>query len=290
MPASVDLDAAADFVWRSARLIDRQRFALLTGTGGGETLLSALRAYQNADGGFGNALEPDLRAPVSQPQPVELAFHVLDEARAFDDPMVERACDYLVTITTQDGGVPFVLPSARAWPRAPWWEAGDQPPASVNPTAALAGLLHRNGVAHPWLDGATAFVWRSLDGSLDDLGGYEAIALFRFLDGVPDRDRAEVAAARLTEAVRERGVVALDPEAEGHVFSPLALAPRPDALAARGFDTSLIDAHLEALATRQQDDGGWPVAWPTQSVAAEQEWRGWVTVGALRTLRAHGRL
>lgn len=290
MPASVDLDAAADFVWRSARLIDRQRFALLTGTGGGETLLSALRAYQNADGGFGNALEPDLRAPVSQPQPVELAFHVLDEARAFDDPMVERACDYLVTITTQDGGVPFVLPSARAWPRAPWWEVGDQPPASVNPTAALAGLLHRNGVAHPWLDGATAFVWRSLDGSLDDLGGYEAIALFRFLDGVPDRDRAEVAAARLTEAVRERGVVALDPEAEGHVFSPLALAPRPDALAARGFDTALIDAHLEALAARQQDDGGWPVAWPTQSVAAEQEWRGWVTVGALRTLRAYRRL
>lgn len=290
MPSTIDIDAAADFVWRSARLLDRHRFAVLTGAGGAEPVLATLRAYQNADGGFGNALEPDLRAPVSLPQPVELAFHVLDELGAFDDPMVARACDWLVSVTTDEGGVPFVLPSARAWPRAPWWEAGDEPPASVNPTAALAGLLHRNGVSHPWLEPATAFVWRALDGPLEGIGGYEAIALFAFLDGVPDRARAQATAEWLAALVVERGLVALDPAAEGHVFTPLALAPRPDALARRGFDDATIDAHLDALAADQQDDGGWPVAWPTQSVAAEQEWRGWVTVAAIRTLRAYGRL
>jgi len=290
MPSAIDLDAAAEFVWRSARLLDRHRFAALTASGGREPVLATLRAYQNADGGFGNALEPDLRAPASQPQPVELTFRVLDELDAFDDPMATRACDWLTTVTTEEGGVPFVLPSARAWPHAPWWATGEDPPASVNPTAALAGLLHRNGLAHPWLEPATAFAWRALDGPLEELGGYDAIALFVFLDGVPDRPRAEAAAERLSALVAERGLVALDPAAEGHVFSPLALAPRPGALARRGFDDATIDAHLDALAARQQTDGGWPVAWPTLSVAVEQEWRGWLTVAAIRTLTAYGRL
>jgi hypothetical protein len=44
------------------------------------------------------------------------------------------------------------------------------------------------------------------------------------------------------------------------------------------------------LAAQQQDDGGWPVrrrAWPPGSAAV---WRAIVTVEALRTLRAYGRI
>lgn len=290
-----DLDAAADFLWRNARLLDRHRFAYLTGAAAAAPVVATLRAYANADGGFGNGLEPDIRAPVSQPQPLELALRVLDEVEAFDDPLVTGACDWLATVTTAEGGVPFVLPSVREWPRAPWWQSDDAPPASVNPTAPIAGLLTRNGVAHPWLRGASAFVWRTLEGSRDSfgsLGGYEAIALFAFLDGVRGLDpaRAEAAAERLGRVVAERGIVALDPRAEGHVFTPLALAPRPDSLARTQFADGVVDAHLDALAAGQQDDGGWPIGWEPPSVAAALEWRGWITVGALRTLRAYGRI
>jgi hypothetical protein len=84
------LDGAAGFVWRTGRLIDRHRFAhLFMGGDRGP----ALAAYRNADGGFGNALEPDLRGSGSQPEPVEVAFRVLDEVGAMDDPMVASACD-----------------------------------------------------------------------------------------------------------------------------------------------------------------------------------------------------
>lgn len=41
-------------------------------------VVDALRLYQNADGGFGNALEPDIRCPDSQPVPVQYALKVLD--------------------------------------------------------------------------------------------------------------------------------------------------------------------------------------------------------------------
>src|SRR5215472_4562324 len=104
-----DLGRATDFIWRTARLLERRRFAYLFLEGERQAVPVALRPYQNADGGFGNGLEPDVRAPVSQPVPTWTALGVLDEAGAFADPMVKRACDYYLTITAAEGGVPFVL-------------------------------------------------------------------------------------------------------------------------------------------------------------------------------------
>ena len=45
-----------------------------------------------------------------------------------------------------------------------------------------------------------------------------------------------------------------------------------------------------ALAAGQQDDGGWRFDWPAWSPGAEVEWRGVVTIHALRVLAANGRL
>jgi hypothetical protein len=46
------LDAAADFVWRTGRLIDRHRFAHQFLGGDRAPVLAALAAYQNPDGGW----------------------------------------------------------------------------------------------------------------------------------------------------------------------------------------------------------------------------------------------
>jgi hypothetical protein len=282
------VDAAERFVWLSGRLLDRHRFAHQFRGGEPGPVLAALRAYQNADGGFGNALEPDLRGPGSQPQPVEVALRLLDELGAFDDPMVGRACDYLASITTPDGGVPFVLPSAREHPHAPWWETSDEPPAALNPTAAIAGLLHRHLVQHPWLARATAFCWEAVE-RLERTDTYEMRAVLLFLEHAPDRARAEAAFARLGPMVLEQGLVALDPAAEGESFSPLDLAPRPGAMAARLFTSETLDAHLDALLAAQAEDGGWTVDFPIWTPATGLEWRAWVTIGTLESLRAYGR-
>src|SRR5215469_13455066 len=136
---SVDqrVEQAQTFMWTHARLLERHLFAYLLANGSRDAVLAALRPYQNADGGFGNALEPDIRAPVSQPVPVEMALKILDLVDGFTAAagMVTRACDYLLTITPPEGGVPSALPSIRAYPRAPWWECEDVPAASLNPTA-----------------------------------------------------------------------------------------------------------------------------------------------------------
>ena len=138
MKTKPDLSKVGDFIWRTARLLERHRFAFLFQDGSSDAVLRALRPYQNVDGGFGHAIEPDLRGPVSQPVPSWSALCVLDEINAFDNPMVQQICGYLMTITTPEGGVPFLLPSAHAYPRAPWWQSEEPPSASLNPTTRLS--------------------------------------------------------------------------------------------------------------------------------------------------------
>src|SRR6185436_2022863 len=123
-----------------------------------------------------------------------------------------------------EGGVPFVLPMPEEYPRAPWWNTGPEPPASVNPTAPIAGLLHKHRIEHPWLGPATDFAWRAIDADRER-GGYDYLAAFTFLEYVPDRARARTAFDRLSAELLEGGVLPLDPEATGHVFMPLDVAP-----------------------------------------------------------------
>jgi len=284
---NADIAAAGEFVLREARLIDRARFAFLFGDGTATAVVAALAPYQNEDGGFGNALEPDLRGPSSQTVPVEHAFSILDEIGRFDAGIVGDACDWLSTVATEGGGVPFVLRTVVDGPHAPWWEPTGR--ASLNPTAGIAGLLHKRGFAHRWLAAATAYCWSALPAAIATLGQDDTISLLRFLDHAPDRPRAEEVFAALGERIGDE-LVALDPQADGYVKMPLDFAPRPHSLGRRLFDDATIDVHLDALAARQQDDGGWPITWETPSTAAVSEWRGFHTIRALCTLDAYGRL
>jgi hypothetical protein len=205
------------------------------------------------------------------------------------DPMVTRVCDYLLSITTADGGVPFVLPSAQDYPRAPWWNTGPEPPASINPTGAIAGLLHKHGVAHAWRGPATDFCWRAIEQPAE-LGGYDAMNILTFLEFVPDRERARAAFERTTRALLAGDTVTMDPDFAEHGFMPLDFAPQPSSPARALFDDATIERHLDGLVARQQADGGWPIGWEPPSPLALLEWRGHATLRALNVLRAYGRL
>jgi hypothetical protein len=276
------LARASEFMRLNARLIDRHRLALHFHGGPAAPVLAALRAYENPDGGYGHALEPDLRGEGSQPVPAQHALEFLHEAGADDDPAVTRIAGYLASITTDGGGVPFVLPSVRDTPHAPWWQTSDDPPGAINPTATLAGMLHRAGAGHPWLAPATEFCWRYLEAADAEPGAYDVLAILTFLDHVPDRERAEAAFGRVRDV--------LAAHAHSDHQGPLDFAPAPGGYGRRLFDDDVIDAALDALLDAQDDDGGWHVAFPIWTPITRPEWRGFITVERLRTLRAYGRL
>ncbi len=281
------LKRAEDFIWKNARLLERRLFAYHFRGGSREDVITALRAYQNAGGGFGNALEPDIRCPNSQPMPVQHALEFLD-AVGLEEELVRRTCDYLLTITTEEGGVPWLLPSAMNYPRAPWWQTEENPPAAINPTAAIAGLLHKNSVQHPWLEPATAFCWREIE-AFNTTEMHDVGAIITFLQHAPDRERAEAALDQLVAKMKTAGLIA-DVGSTEYVRRPLDWAPTPDHPLRKYFDHSVIEANLDAVLAEQGDDGGWDIAWPPLSPACRLEWRGWVTVSKLRMLRANERL
>jgi hypothetical protein len=282
-----DFDAAAAFIAGNARVIDRRRFQRLFGDGPARPVRDAVAAYRNDDGGFGHALEPDLRDPASQPAATEMALRLMDETGSWDDELVRGACDWLESVAPAEGGAVAVNPSVTDWPHAPWWVPEAGPSASLIQTGLIAGTLHARNVRHAWLDRATETMWSRLD-AVTEPAAYDMFGILAFLQHVPDRKRARTVFERVGPLILSRNLVALDPDAPGEVHSPLAFAPEPDSLARALFDEATIKAHLDHLAQAQRDDGGWTFNWPAWSPAAEREWRGFLTVDNLRILRANG--
>ena len=288
MNKTPDFDAAADFLAAHARVLDRRVFQRLFSGGAAEPVRDAVAAYRNADGGFGHALEPDCRAAASQPAAVEMAMRIMDLADAWDERLVRDAIDWLATIAPAEGGAAFIQPSVSEGPHAPWWVPAEGHPASLIQTGQIAAMLYAREFAHPWLDGAARVMWSGIE-TLTSPNGYEMFGVLAFLEHVPDRKRAQDAFDRVGPLLLSSGLVALDPAAEGETFGPLDFAPLPGSIARRLFDAPTMDAHLDHLAGAQRDDGGWMFNWPSWSPAAEADWRGFITVDALRVLRANGR-
>src|ERR1700758_2528390 len=140
MKKTPDFDAAADFLAAGARVLDRRVFERLFADGAAEPVRDAVAAYRNADGGFGHALEPDLRTPASPPAAVEMALRIMDLADAWDESLVRAAIDWLAAIAPAEGGATFVLPTLSQGPHAPWWVPAEGNPVSLIPTGEIAGV------------------------------------------------------------------------------------------------------------------------------------------------------
>ncbi|MGH3175544.1 MAG: hypothetical protein ACRDPF_16980, partial [Streptosporangiaceae bacterium] len=236
-----DFSAAAAFVAANARVLDRRRFERLFQDGPAAPVRDAVAAYRNDDGGFGHALEPDCRAPGSQPAAVAMALRIMDETDAWDYDLVRGACDWLAAVAPAEGGAAFVEAALAGWAHAPWWVPEEGHPASLVATGMIAGTLYARGVSHPWLDGATEVMWNRI-GKLTEPGSYEMFGVLEFLQQVPDRDRAREVFGRVGPLILERNLVALDPEAPGEVHGVLDFAPEPDSLARVLFDAATVQA------------------------------------------------
>ncbi len=284
-----DLESAARFLASNARVLEWRCFERLCAGGAAQPIRDAVLAYRNPDGGFGHALEPDGRCPATQPLAIEFALRVLDQFDAWDEEVAKGACDWLEAHQPLEGGAAFTEPTIAAWPHAPWWVFQEGRPMSLAATGQIASSLLARAVKHDWLERATELLWSQID-RLADPNPYDMYGLLRFLQHVPDRQRAQAAFQGVGEILLNSELVALDPEAPGEVHGPLNYAPEPDSLARRVFDRDTIEAHLTHLARSQAEDGGWHFNWPAWSPVAARAWRGYVTVESLRVLRANRRL
>ena len=284
--------AGRDFILRQGRLLERRLFATRFEGAPASGVVDVLRGYRNDDGGFGHGLEPDKRCPASLPIDVEVALQAMATAGASDDQLVTGACDYLAKVAAEanaGGAVSPAFPVIEGYPRASHWSEWTYVPG-LNPTAGLVGVLRQLGAQHSWIDEASGWCWNQIENADLPDEAHALSEVLAFLDHAPERERAETAASRVREQLANAPLFKLDPDAKGYGLSPLSFAPAADSRWRVLFSDEVIDAHLDRLLRDQESDGGWPITWDPPSEASRLEWRGVVTLGALRTLTSYGRL
>jgi hypothetical protein len=285
--------AAGDlFLLSQARLLERRLFATIFLGAPATGVVAALRGYQNDDGGFGHGLEPDKRCPASLPIDVETAFQALAAAGTVDHAMVAAAGDFLARTAADagaGGAVPLAFPVIESFPRAGHWTEWTYQPG-LNPTAGLVGRLYQLGVDHPWRAQGARYCWEQLEAGRLPADAHALSEVLVFLDHVPERQRADEHAAALAGHMAANSLVKLDPDAPGYGLSPLHFAPAADSRWRALFTDAQISAHLDDLERSQQPDGGWTISWEPPSESSVLEWRGIVTLAALRTLTSYGRI
>jgi len=160
----------------------------------------------------------------------------------------------------------------------------------LNPTAGLVGLLYQLGIEHPWRDEAASYCWAQLESDPVPEGVHSVLEALVFLEHVPERERADDFAAKIAAHLEEIDGLHLNPDTPGYGLSPLQFAPTPTSRWRKLFTGAQIVAALDHLQQSQQKDGGWPIAWEPPSETATLEWRGVLTLQAVRTLVSYGRM
>jgi hypothetical protein len=295
---NADLPAAASFLATHGRLLDRRRFEFLLAGPDADPggVLAAVDGYRNADGGYGWGLEPDLRAPESQPGGALHALEVFAEVR--DTPMAgvraREVFDWLGRTALPDGGVPFAVPVADPAGCAPFWANADPHVSTLQSTAFVAGVAHQVAAnvpdlrSHPWLAAATRYCFDTIAALDSAPHAIELRFAVGFLDATHDtHTEAASLLDKLAAYIPADGLVPVTGGIPGETMRPLDFAPLPGRPARRLFSAEVIADDLRRLEGGQQDDGGWRVDFTSYSPAAELEWRGYATVAAVSVLRAN---
>lgn len=293
MSIDIDLTAATGFVTTHARLLDRQRLRQALGEDAAPAVLRAVDGYRNDDGGYGWGLEPDFRAPESQPGGALHAFEAFADAAPLRTDRAVELCDWLGATALPDGGMPFALPITDPRGCAPFWAEADATTSSLHITAAVTAMARRVArhdpavAAHPWLAGATRYCLDAIAATDPPMHALLLKFTLDFLDTVADDDPAAAAQiARLGAQIPPEGRLHVDGGVEDEFMRPLDFAPEPGRPVRALFAPDVVTAELERLAGRQQDDGGWPEEFHSYSPMASLEWRGYLTVQAVKVLRA----
>ncbi len=114
---------AKEYIFTAGRQLEQALYRYYFEDGSAEGVFTALTAFQNSGGGFGRALEPDLRAPESSALATSHALEILrDLGASADHPLVKNAIGYLLKTYDREKGVWRIIPKTTdSNPHAPWW-------------------------------------------------------------------------------------------------------------------------------------------------------------------------
>ncbi|MEJ2247094.1 MAG: hypothetical protein P8Y80_13610 [Acidobacteriota bacterium] len=295
-------DLALNFVEAMGRPLEAARIKYHFQDGPVENVVASLQSFQNEDGGFGNAIEPDLRAPESSALGTSIAFQIMRECdgNGFGN-IPAKAVEYLLSIFDKSKGMwRIISQSADSSPHAPWWNQKGREDVfdsfSLNPTAEILGYLYDNLDQTPTdvLSQVTDRVVSHLSG-IERIEMHELLCCLRLLHtrALPEdiRDRIRKRLKDLTA-----GTITCDPtQWKGYNLRPLQVVDRPESPFMAGLEEA-VAGNLDYEIESQNDDGSWTPTWtwvdafPDIWKVACREWSGIITLEKLLILKRFDRI
>lgn len=293
---------ARQFIETQARPLDVARFRFHFEGGSPEEVVTQLRPFQNPDGGFGHALEPDLRTTQSSALCTTIAFQILQEVgiRSVKDH-IPGAIEYLTASYNPDLRTwRIVPPSCDDAPHAPWWTQKGREEFfdrfSLNPTAEILGFLiaHRASVSPELISGLIEVILSHLS-TATQIEMHDFLCVLRLAESeeIPREIKDQVLSHldRFLDTVVNR-----DPfQWESYVLRPLQVADHPGAYFSSRLK-DVLEKNLEYEICRQKKDGSWPPNWswgedyPTDWERARVEWSGVLTLEKVLLLKRYERI
>ena len=271
----VDFRKARDFVYSNGQLWERALFAYCFQDGAVEQVHKALRAYQNADGGYGNALEHDMRYPHSHPLALEFLLRVLHDTALPAGDLLDGAAVWVQANQDNDGSLrnPADLLD---YPHAPWWNDGGQ----SQPDAIVGGLL-REGKANDAIINKTR-EWVKANRGLEAIASEEWLFMLYHAYDYFFNDSGFPEVEKYRQATLERIVQLAETAPDNQAYSLFMFVKKADS-PLNQFAPQLVERNLDLLAKQQQNDGSW------QDQHGLPQWSPYWTIVALLRLREFGR-
>jgi hypothetical protein len=294
---------AKDYLMTSGRPLEQARFKYLFERGSLGEVAAALAAYQNPDGGFGHALEPDSLTPTSGALATSVGLRALRDAGATaDHEQVRGAVGYLLATLDPAAKVWRIIPAdANDYPHAPWWTDENDDlrqrfgAYEVNPRAELVGQLQTYPTLVPseLLDELTERTIACIEAEEQEEHALICAVRLAETKELPARYRDRLA-PRVRELVLQ--TTARDPAAWSEYGpQPLWYVSAPDSLCAADL-ADATQANLDFLIAEQAEDGSWKPTfnwggmYPDDAPRAERDSTSVLTYSALAQVRAFGRI
>jgi hypothetical protein len=295
--SSQRFEQACAFVNSHARDLDKRLLAYYFKGGTAASVLDELARYQNSDGGFGHAMEPDFRLESSTPMATSVGLQYAADVHApANHPVIVRAMQYLAA-TYADGFWPSLTEAVNQVPRAPWWQyRGADAPAEddwPNVSAELFGYLwaYAETVPADLLERVSLRARQNLDSgpTLEGFFRYNILCWQRALPHLPET-------LRLDAEAKIRATFSKYPytdENYGEV-NICWLAPSPDSILAQ-MEPDAVAVGIDRVIQTQTADGGWWPGWTWGQYedvwdTAKVEWAGKITTETLHVLNNFGRI
>lgn len=296
---------AKGFVYRNARPLDLARFRFHFENGSADEVLYALSFYQNDDGGFAYAIEPDNWNESSTPIGTWAATMILREIGFSNTShsIISGILKYL------DSGKDFAdgkwfntVPGNNDYPHAVWWKCEEAGLPADNPTVSLAGFALRfadkaSALYRKACEIATKSVAEFMKNPTDECHTVRCFAdLLGYCEQIEKFNLFDINAFRNAIIKKVNETICKDTSkwAKEYVCTPSFFNFKKNNVI-KCIDLKLCEYEAEIIRNAQLPDGSYPVTWQWYTDYKEFEiasnwWKSDIIIGNMLYLRELGKI